>query len=108
MNMDKPLSDKIKFCTRCNRCLPCPARINIPDMMEVVHLEKHLDKPQSACQLYRQLVSPENENVSSSPSACYRCGACELKCPEKIKVITELKYLSEKYEPPCDKKNGQQ
>lgn len=75
-------------------------------MMEAVHLLRDLNQPQKAEELYTQLIEPENENASSLPSTCYQCGSCELRCPERIKVIRELKFISDKFEKNDNKKMG--
>ena len=100
--------DNYIVCTQCGHCLPCPAKIKIPELMEVVHLHRHTEYQEQAFELYKKRIDPEGEAKSSLPIACYQCGRCELKCPERIKVIAELKYLVEVFPEFQDKEKGQQ
>lgn len=99
--------DNFVVCTKCNRCLPCPAKINIPAMMEVVRLLKNLNDFPKAFELYNELVCDDNDQTSSLPSLCYQCGSCELRCPERVKVIAGLKDIVMVFEKNEDKEKGQ-
>jgi predicted aldo/keto reductase-like oxidoreductase len=96
--MQKLSSTSMGFCTNCQYCLPCPAHINIPAMMNVSYLEKLLKVPLKAKDIYNWTVSEMNQEKSAAPSSCTQCGQCEEKCTQKLKIIPEIKWISERYE----------
>lgn len=96
--MRKLSSTSMGFCTGCKYCLPCPADINIPAMMSVSYLDKLLKVPRRASEVYGWTVSEMNQERSALPSSCTRCGRCEEKCTQKLKIMPEIKWLSENYE----------
>ena len=96
--MQKLSSTSMGFCTGCKYCLPCPANIDIPAMMNVAYLEKLLKVPLKAKDVYGWTVSEVNLDRSVPPSSCIECGQCEEKCTQKLKIMPEIKRLSEDYE----------
>ena len=96
--MQKLSSTSMGFCTGCQYCLPCPANITIPAMMNVAYLEKFLKVPLKAKDVYNWTVSEINLDQSAAPSSCIECGQCEEKCTQKLKIMQEIKRLSKKYE----------
>jgi predicted aldo/keto reductase-like oxidoreductase len=96
--MQKLSSTSMGFCTNCQYCLPCPADINIPAMMNVSYHEKLLKVPLKAKDIYNWTVSELNQERSAVPSLCTQCGQCEEKCTQKLKIIPEIKWISERYQ----------
>jgi len=96
--MQKLSSTSMGCCTGCKYCLPCPANITIPAMMNVAYLEKLLKVPLKAKDVYNWTVSEINLDRSAAPSSCIECGQCEEKCTQKLKIIPEIKRLSKEYE----------
>jgi predicted aldo/keto reductase-like oxidoreductase len=96
--MQKLSSRSMGFCTNCQYCLPCPAHINIPAMMNVSYLEKLLKVPRKAEDVYNWTVSEMNQDRSALPSSCTQCGQCEEKCTQKLKIMSEIEWIAENYE----------
>ena len=96
--MAKISKQAMVMCTDCKYCLPCPVGINIPVMMNVVYFDRFLQVPKRAENHYQWQISEENQDRSAKPSQCVECGRCEQRCTQKIKIIKEMKYLSEKFE----------
>ena len=90
--MNKLSSKGMGFCVACNYCMPCPEGISIPGMMNIVYLDKFLQMVDRAGELYEKRVTPEN-----SPSLCTKCGQCEEKCTQKLKITEELEYVIERF-----------
>ena len=76
-------------CTGCNYCENCPAKIMIPDFLDIYNnylVYKTTDKVE---QTYRMFSS-----WGAAASACVECGACETACPQALDIIGSLKKLS--------------
>lgn len=72
------------YCYGCDYCMPCPAEIDIPRVMQIVEHQMRLswEWPQ-ARERYRAL----ERNFED----CTDCGQCEEKCPQNIPVRERLK-----------------
>ena len=90
--MDKMSSKGMGFCTACKYCMPCPEGINIPNMMNMVYLDKFLQMSERAGGIYERQA-----NLGNSPAKCTQCGQCEDKCTQHLKITEELKYLVERF-----------
>ena len=77
---------KEKFCTGCKYCMPCPAGINIPQILNLVYEDRVLGFSESAAKRY-----------DSTAAKCTKCGQCETKCTQSIKIIEELQKAHKKY-----------
>ncbi|MCK4999234.1 MAG: aldo/keto reductase [Anaerohalosphaera sp.] len=95
--------ENMGFCTNCKYCLPCPAKIDIPAMMKVAYLARLLKVPAKAKAEYSWTVNPNNPDCSAAPDQCLQCGACELKCTQRLKVMQQLKYIAENISEPTEK-----
>ncbi len=74
-------------CTSCNYCMPCPSGVNIPGIFEVYNnLEMFGNN-----ELWLEEYDLWFMNKDSSALKCTECGECEEKCPQKIKIIEQLK-----------------
>ncbi|HEX2947213.1 MAG TPA: aldo/keto reductase [Clostridia bacterium] len=77
------------YCTGCSYCMPCPQNVNIP----------HIFRTMNYYRIYNTVEYARNEyaNIGSewipgkNASACTECGACEKKCPQKLKIREQLK-----------------
>ena len=101
----KPLSDKERAaidkavevyqsiqlveCTGCNYCENCPAKIMIPDLLDIYNNSLIYGKTGKVEQSYRMFSS-----WGAKASACVSCGACETACPQQLEIIDSLKKLS--------------
>ena len=77
------------YCTGCNYCMPCPMGINIPYIFELINYKRLYQVADYAKHKYRKLSKEDSK--SKNASVCVACGECEQKCPQKIKVINQLK-----------------
>jgi len=77
---------KEKFCTGCNYCMPCPAGINIPNTLNLVYEDRVLGFSESAKKRY-----------NGDAEKCTKCGQCEKKCTQGIKIIQELQDAHTKF-----------
>jgi len=76
-----------RFCTFCNYCAGCPARLNIPQLMEIWQHDKAFQLHDWARDALKAL--PEDQR----PERCTLCGACESKCPNTISIRARIKDM---------------
>ncbi|MBE0450370.1 MAG: aldo/keto reductase [Clostridia bacterium] len=90
------LDEKIKVpCTGCNYCMPCPFGVDIPTCFSTYN-DREIEGKFSAIGKYIMQTSLKTE--ASNASLCTQCGACEVHCPQKIAIRTELKNVTSKME----------
>jgi hypothetical protein len=96
MTEHKKLADL--YCTGCNYCMPCPQKINIPRAFELMNYHKIYELTDYAKAEYKNNYIPMEERKASweigwgvDAGQCTGCGACEKKCPQKLKIIEQLK-----------------
>ena len=93
INKIKEIYDsKVKVgCTGCGYCMPCPQRVNIPDIFKVYN-----DVAMSPWTEYgRTFYSLVATSTGRDASNCIECGVCEGKCPQGISIISHLKDAHE-------------
>jgi predicted aldo/keto reductase-like oxidoreductase len=78
-------------CSDCKYCMPCPSGVNIPLNFEFYNDLRFLSVAH-AKKLYEQWIKEENR-----AKKCTQCGLCEDKCPQQIKIITELKKVAKTF-----------
>jgi predicted aldo/keto reductase-like oxidoreductase len=81
------------YCTGCDYCMPCPHDVNIPLIFKLMNYYKVYGVTEYAKREYL--------NIGRLPwlkgkpaSACAECGVCEQKCPQAIKIRSQLKEAS--------------
>ena len=74
-----------RFCTGCRYCMPCPNKVWIPEIFELMNYARIYDLGEGAQKHYWEI--PEQ----SRANACTECGECEPKCPHGIPIIAQLK-----------------
>lgn len=86
------------YCTGCKYCMPCPHGINIPHCFTLMNYHRVYGLTGYAKAEMRKLDVPVAERANDweqewgeAPTACVECGACEEKCPQKLKIIAQLK-----------------
>jgi len=78
------------FCTGCGYCLPCPASVEIPKMMDAYN-QKILDGKDQA------IISRLKWHWGLTPdvaAACLQCGECEEKCTQHLPIRERLEAIS--------------
>ncbi|MCX5758944.1 MAG: aldo/keto reductase [Candidatus Hydrogenedentes bacterium] len=78
-----------RLCTGCEYCLPCPAEINIPEVMACVQDERHWGFAVSARARYNR--------QETGADACTDCGACEEKCTQKLPIRKDMAYARQRF-----------
>ncbi|NQT59095.1 MAG: aldo/keto reductase [Bacteroidetes bacterium] len=78
------------YCTGCEYCMPCPSEVNIPHIFRMMNYNKVYNLVDYAKKGYAEIGT--NPWVKGKRAdACTECGICETKCPQKIKIIEQLK-----------------
>ena len=79
------------YCTSCNYCLPCPQDIKIPHLFNIMNNHRVYGLTDHAKAAYAEMMRGEGWVKSADASKCIECGICEEKCPQKLKIIQQLK-----------------
>lgn len=82
------------YCTGCKYCMPCPNEVNIAENFRLMNLHKVYGLTDHARGLYRRLSKPEKPERGKRAEDCIECGECEPKCPQKIKIIEQLREVA--------------
>ncbi len=78
-------------CTACGYCMPCPYGVRIPRSLELYNDMFMFDTPKEANRVYWGFFTEENR-----ASNCRKCGLCETKCPQNLKIMDLLELVDEK------------
>lgn len=73
-------------CTQCRYCMPCPAKVNIPYILDMYNDLSMYEGTEGTFVTYKSAIANENDG-----SRCVECGKCEELCPQGIRVINVLK-----------------
>lgn len=74
-------------CTGCEYCLPCPQRVSIPRIFDLVNSAFMYMSEKDSKNHYRHFIV----NDGSDASKCVECGQCENVCPQNIPIMQKLK-----------------
>lgn len=74
-------------CTGCGYCMPCPKGIDIPAAFRCYN-RMYAEQKNSGRHEYLQITAFQKE--MSLPESCVKCGKCESRCPQHIKIRKEL------------------
>jgi predicted aldo/keto reductase-like oxidoreductase len=85
-------------CTGCNYCMPCPNEVNIPGCFAAYNASYSVGFV-SAIQLYITSTGVNHPEKNYSGRRCVKCGACEKKCPQHIKIMEGLEDATRRMEP---------
>jgi hypothetical protein len=86
--------DHTGFCTGCGYCMPCANGVDIREIMSSIYDERYWGFTQAARDRYNRIKGPKAE-------ACNRCGQCEPKCTQKLKIMDEMRYALCRFEEPA-------
>ena len=78
------------YCTGCKYCLPCPNGIDIPFIFELYNYYRVYELVDYAQGTYAQM-GRDQWLPKIKADACSECGVCEIRCPQRIKIIKQLK-----------------
>jgi predicted aldo/keto reductase-like oxidoreductase len=76
-------------CTQCGYCLPCPAGIPIPEVLELF-FRAEAEGADSVREAY--------ERLQHRADACVRCDRCEKVCPQHIGISALMMDMAETFE----------
>lgn len=80
-------------CTVCRYCIPCPQKIDIPDIIERRNEWTIYDGNKKIKDNYAAFVPDD-----AKASACVQCGQCEGKCPQHLPIIQIMDEAKEIFE----------
>lgn len=93
----KIFSDSYKIpCTGCGYCLPCPAKISIPECFMSYNSSYAISRMTGIQQF---ATSSGALTRGFSILDCTKCGKCEKACPQEIKIVQELTTVRKRLEP---------
>jgi len=75
-------------CTACNYCQPCPNEVLVPQVFAAYNKITDVGLRGVRAEL------PEIEEIIDR---CAKCGECEAKCPQQIKIIDELRKIQGRF-----------
>lgn len=75
-------------CTGCKYCLPCASGVEIPRLFSIWNDYQRYQNEGEAAADYKS-ISPLGRAQS-----CIRCGKCEERCPQGIKIRADLKTIA--------------
>lgn len=76
-------------CTGCKYCLPCPVKLDIPTVIDLLNQHRLYEGNEKVQQDYDLWFGQERR-----ASACVSCGQCEEKCPQSLPIIQIMKKAS--------------
>lgn len=89
-------------CTGCSYCVPCPMNVAIPVVLTIYN-RLQMGVPLEDCnRMYAQIPPPYGDKAS----LCFDCHRCERLCPQKIKIVDELKKVKKVFEGIDEEGNG--
>lgn len=80
-------------CTGCQYCMPCPVKINIPDIIGRYNDWFVYEGNDKIMEDFRTWVNPK-----ALPSVCIACKACENHCPQHLPVSGIMEKAKEIFE----------
>lgn len=86
-------------CTGCSYCMPCPAGVNIPLCFSNYNNYSMFESNQTKFMHNLNLRARRNKQASYA-SMCKKCGICEKKCPQDVKIVKALEDVSTTLESP--------
>ena len=78
------------YCTGCGYCLPCEHEVNIPEVFRLANLIRVWGLEDYATTQYATLGQEGSRTSGQGAVACMECGACEERCPQDIKIVSQL------------------
>ncbi|MDH4128885.1 MAG: aldo/keto reductase [Spirochaetota bacterium] len=81
------------YCTECNKCLPCPVNINIPELMRLNNLILGYNAEYYCKDRYKFMGNGGSWYKGVKANHCNGCGDCEPKCPDNLSIVSIIKNL---------------
>lgn len=84
MEEKKKLADL--YCTGCKYCMPCPNNVRIPEIFSAYNCLRIYGLKDYSIGIYKRILK-----FKVGADMCKECRKCEEKCPQKIKIVEQLK-----------------
>ena len=79
------------LCRQCDRCLPCPETINIPEILRLRNLAVAYEMQDYGQYRYQMLENAGHWFPGKKGDKCTDCGDCLPRCPEQLPIPTLLR-----------------
>jgi uncharacterized protein len=79
------------LCRQCDRCLPCPEQINIPEILRLRNLTVAYEMSDYGQYRYGMLENAGHWFPGMKGNRCNDCGDCLPRCPEQLAIPTLLR-----------------
>ncbi|MBN1295188.1 aldo/keto reductase [bacterium] len=84
------------YCTACKYCLPCPAQINIPNLLSCLNRQRvGLEKEAG---MFYEFFKKTGKTDFIPASACADCGICEERCTQHLPIRAQLREVTRLFE----------
>jgi uncharacterized protein len=79
------------LCSQCYACLPCPAQINIPEVLRLRNLAIAYDLTDYGQYRYRMFENAGHWFPGMKANKCTDCGDCLPRCPQELNIPALLR-----------------